>query len=113
MCDAGRFDAGKTSAGGRPLARFVGVLALTALVCGILALRSAAEPVPQSGPALTTVSDTVYRADGTPAQGTLVITWPAFVTAGGTAIAAGVNNVTLGTNGALSTGLVSNAGASP
>jgi hypothetical protein len=34
---------------------------------------------PQSGPALTSVVDTVYRADGSEAQGTLVITWPAFV----------------------------------
>ncbi|HLW84643.1 MAG TPA: hypothetical protein VKR60_05465 [Candidatus Sulfotelmatobacter sp.] len=105
------FDAVKVNAGRRPLRR-LGVLALVVLTCGVAA-RVAAAPVPQSGPPLTTVSDTVYRADGTPAQGTLVITWPAFVTAGGTAVAAGVNNVTLGTNGALSTGLVSNAGASP
>src|SRR5580704_1768659 len=54
---------------------------------------------PQSGPATTTVADTVYLADGTPAQGTLIIAWPAFLTASGTAIAAGSTNVTLGTNG--------------
>src|SRR5712675_3501426 len=62
----------------------------------------AAAALPQGGPALTTVSDTVYRADGEPAQGTLIITWPAFVTATGTAVAAGVSNVTIGANGALS-----------
>jgi len=28
-----------------------------------------------------TVSDIVYRGDGTPAQGTLVISWPAFTSA--------------------------------
>ena len=30
---------------------------------------------------LTTISDTVYRADGTPAGGTLLISWPEFSTA--------------------------------
>jgi hypothetical protein len=69
--------------------------------------------VPQSGPALTTVADTVFLADGTPASGTLIITWPAFVTASGTAVAAGADNVTLGTNGALSVALAPNVGATP
>lgn len=36
------------------------------------------------GPTLTTISDTVYRADGTPAQGTVLISWPSFQTLGGT-----------------------------
>jgi hypothetical protein len=52
-------------------------------------------------------------ADGTAAQGVLVITWPAFVAAGGTAVAAGATNVTLGTNGALNVVLAPNAGANP
>jgi hypothetical protein len=42
-----------------------------------------ASPSPQSGPTLTSVVDTVYLANGTPAQGILVITWPAFETAAG------------------------------
>jgi len=67
----------------------------------------------QSGPALTTIADTVYRADGTPAQGTLVITWPAFSTSGGQAVAAGENTVTLGTAGALNVQLAPNVGATP
>ncbi len=67
----------------------------------------------QSGPALTTVEDTVYEADGSAAQGTLVITWPAFVTASGAAIAPGTVNATLGANGALSVQLVPNAAATP
>ena len=61
----------------------------------------------------TTVQDTVYRADGTPAQGTLLISWPEFTTSGGQAIAAGTTSVTLGTGGALSVALVSNANATP
>ncbi len=39
---------------------------------------SGAAPVPQTG-ATTTVSDTVLMADGTAAEGNLIITWPAFV----------------------------------
>lgn len=41
------------------------------------------------GPALTTVSDTVFRADGSAASGTLLISWPAFTTADGHTVAAG------------------------
>jgi hypothetical protein len=73
----------------------------------------AASPAPQSGPPLTSVVDTVYQADGSPAQGVLIISWPAFITAAGTAVAAGAKNVTLGTGGALNVGLVANAGANP
>ncbi len=32
-------------------------------------------------PATTTIADVVYRADGTPAGGVLLISWPAFTTA--------------------------------
>jgi len=73
----------------------------------------AAAPAPQSGPALTSVIDTVYMADGTPAQGILVITWPAFVAADGTGVAPGSLDVTLGTNGALNVALAPNVGATP
>lgn len=64
-------------------------------------------------PALTTISDVVYRADGTPAGGTLLISWPAFTTASGQAIVAGTNSVALGAGGALSMQLVPNSGATP
>ena len=73
----------------------------------------AASPVPQTSPTMTNVVDTVYRADGTLAQGVLIITWPAFVTSTGAAVAAGNVNVTLGANGALNVALAANAGASP
>ena len=112
------FDAGR-----RPMGRlFYLVLAVVTEIAGLAALVNllslggvvrAAAPAPQSGPATTTVSDTVFRADGSPAQGTLIITWPAFVTGGGTAIAAGTTNVTLAINGALNVALVPNAGANP
>jgi hypothetical protein len=73
----------------------------------------AASPSPQSGGGLTSVIDTVYMADGSAAQGVLVITWPAFVTASGAGVAPGVLNVTLGTGGALNAALKPNAGATP
>ncbi len=73
----------------------------------------AASPSPQSGLTMTDVVDTVSLANGSPAEGVLVISWPAFVTAGGTAVAPGVVNVTLGTNGALNVELASNANATP
>jgi hypothetical protein len=62
---------------------------------------------------LTTISDFVYRADGSPAEGTLLISWPEFTTSGGLAVAAGNNSVTLGTAGALSVALVPNINATP
>jgi hypothetical protein len=63
--------------------------------------------------ATTTVADTVYMADGSSAQGSLIITWPAFVTSSGTAVAAGMVTTTLGADGALNVALVPNTGASP
>ncbi|HLI75531.1 MAG TPA: hypothetical protein VKV02_01200 [Acidobacteriaceae bacterium] len=63
--------------------------------------------------ALTTVADTVYSANGAPAQGTVVVSWGAFTTASGAAVAAGQTSTTLGAAGALSLGLAPNAGATP
>ncbi|MGA1986880.1 MAG: hypothetical protein ABSG72_11475, partial [Candidatus Sulfotelmatobacter sp.] len=101
-------------AGSRPMRRlFYWVLAVGIAACGFRVSAFGAEPVPQSGPATTTVADTVYLANGAMAAGTLIITWPAFVTASGQAVAAGVTQVTLGANGALSVALVPNAGATP
>jgi hypothetical protein len=93
---------------GRPLGRiFYLLLAL------VIAATVRVYAAPQSGPALTSVIDTVYMADGSEAQGTLVITWPAFVSASGTAVAAGALDVTLGSNGALNVALATNAGDKP
>lgn len=61
----------------------------------------------------TTVQDVVFRADGTPAGGVLLISWPAFTTASNQAVAAGTTNVTLGANGALSVNLVPNENVTP
>lgn len=65
------------------------------------------------GPTLCQITDTVYRADGTPAQGDVVIVWPAFTTAAGQPVAAGNLTVTLGAQGQFSAALAPNAGAMP
>jgi hypothetical protein len=64
-------------------------------------------------PATTRINDTVYRADGAPAAGTLLISWPAFTTADNSPVAAGNKSVQLGAQGALGVDLVPNAGSIP
>jgi len=61
----------------------------------------------------TTVSDTVYHADGSAAQGSLLISWPQFTTVSGASVAAGSTTVTLSSGGALSVALAPNAGSNP
>jgi hypothetical protein len=102
------FDAGR-----RPLGRLFYWLVAVVMITGSGLTATGAAPVPQNGPASTTIADTVFLADGNTAQGNLIITWPAFVTASGTAVAGGTTNVTLGANGALSVALVPNASATP
>jgi hypothetical protein len=96
-------------AGCRPKGRLCCWALVLWMVCA-LALSAASA---QSGPATTTISDTVYSAGGTPASGVLIITWPAFSTASGAEVAAGSTDVTLGAGGSLSVALVPNAGATP
>jgi len=79
----------------------------------LLLLCVLAEIVTAQTPSTTTVVDTVYRADDTPAGGTLLISWPAFTTAGGQAVAAGTKRVILGPAGALSVALVPTSAARP
>ncbi len=66
-----------------------------------------------SGPTLCQIIDTVYRADGTPAQGDVLILWPAFTTADGYPVAAGELTVQLGAQGQFNASLAPNAGATP
>ncbi len=64
-------------------------------------------------PATTLVNDIVYRADGTPAGGTLLISWPAFTSADQKPVAAGTMSVTVGAGGTVKLNLVPNQGATP
>ena len=65
------------------------------------------------GPTLCQISSIVYRADGTPAQGDVMILWPAFTTADGYPVAAGSLDVQLGAQGQFNASLAPNAGAMP
>ena len=61
----------------------------------------------------TDVQGTVYRADGSTASGTLLVSWPSFSTALNQSVAAGSISAAIGPNGYVSLNLASNAGASP
>ena len=78
----------------------------TAIVLALVTASSAA-------PATTTVSDVIYRADGTPASGTLLISWPAFVSGDAQAVSAGTVKVPIGPGGVVNVALVPNEGATP
>jgi hypothetical protein len=94
----------------RPAGRFfcVCILSASALVGQGLEMRAWA-----GTPSMTTVSDIVYRADGTTASGSVIISWPPFVTADGIAVAAGTKAVRLGSDGTILVQLAPNAGATP
>ena len=66
-----------------------------------------------SGPAMTTVNDVIYGADGATASGTLLISWPAFTTADNRPVAAGTKSVKLGAGGTFTVELAPNQGATP
>ena len=79
----------------------------------ILALAVLAAAAAHATTAKTLIMDVLYRADGTPAQGTLLISWPAFTTAGGDAVAAGAMAVKLGAGGTLEAAVFPNTGSTP
>ena len=93
--------------------RLVDTVASMSLVAMALWMATVSTPVQAQGPALTTISDTVYRADGRPASGTALIAWPSFQTADGDVVAAGKQSVAIGPGGAFTAQLAPNAGASP
>lgn len=81
-----------------------------------LAILMAAALLPQHAIAqltTTTVQGTIYRADGTAAGGTLLVSWPAFTTAQNQAVAAGTLNTTLSASGFVTLQLAPNAAAIP
>src|SRR5580698_1409728 len=61
----------------------------------------------------TTVQGTVYRADGTPASGTVLVTWSASTTPQNQAVAAGNLSAPIGADGFVSLNLTPNASALP
>ena len=81
--------------------------------CLIFALLASALPAHAQEPRKTIVADTIYRADGSPALGSLVIHWPAFVSADGKPVAAGTMSVKIGANGAIHIPLIPTEGGTP
>lgn len=65
---------------------------------GVLTL-AAMLPIAAAQMSVTTVQGTIYRADGSAASGTALISWPAFSTAQNQAVAAGSLSATIGANG--------------
>ncbi|MGA7156015.1 MAG: hypothetical protein WBY53_04170 [Acidobacteriaceae bacterium] len=82
------------------------LVALVAMMIGCVSLASAQVST-------TTVQDTVYSANGTPASGTVLVSWGSFTTAGGQNVPAGSASTTIGAGGQLSMTLAPNAGATP
>src|SRR5579859_5553592 len=78
------------------------------LACLAIAVAALAQSV-----STTTVQGTVYQANGSPGSGTLQLSWPAFTTAAGQAIAAGNITATIGADGFVSVNLAPNLGSSP
>jgi hypothetical protein len=97
----------------RPEGRFFCWVLAAFLVSVFLIWSGVCVPRAMAAPAMTTVSDVVYRADGSPASGVVLISWPAFTAADGTPVAAGSTSAALGGGGALQVALVSNVGAAP
>ena len=83
------------------------------MLAGVLTVTAATPALVRGQVAVTTVQDTVYSASGAPAQGSVVVSWATFTTAGGSAVPEGTTAATIGPNGALSIQLVPNAGATP
>src|SRR5580765_7342588 len=69
-------------------------------VAGLVgALAGTANAADGSAPATTGVSDTLFRADGVPAAGVVLISWPAFTTSDAKPVAEGTKSVKLGNGG--------------
>ncbi len=79
----------------------------------ISAIVLLALPARCAEPNKTIVADTLYRADGTHARGTLLISWPAFSSADGKPVTAGTLSVKIAANGSVNIPLVPTQGAVP
>src|SRR5207237_9608914 len=79
----------------------------------LISLLLSARLAHATGPATTTVSDIVYRADGSPAAGNLQVTWPAVVTSDNNSVPAGSMQLAIGAAGAVTVALVGSGGANP
>src|SRR5690242_4893117 len=89
-----------------------GRLIFFALLFALLPLLSSA-PVHAADITKTIVQDVIYRANGSTAAGTLLISWPSFRTAHNEYVAAGSATVSVDSTGAFSVALAPTANATP
>ncbi len=78
---------------------------------GAMVLLLAVRALAQVG--TTQIADTIYRADGSRATGTVIVSWPAFATAAGQAVPAGSTSTAIAIDGSFTVRLAPNAGATP
>jgi hypothetical protein len=83
------------------------------LLAAVVAMIAGCTSIVAAQVATTTLADTVYSANGTPAAGTVLVSWNSFTTMGGQTVPAGSTSVTIGAGGQLTIALAPNAGASP
>jgi hypothetical protein len=83
------------------------------LLAALVAMMLAQGMTAMAQIATTTVQDTVYSANGTPATGSVVVSWNAFTTASGQSVPAGSTSATIGAGGLLTIALAPNAGSTP
>ncbi|WP_353070054.1 hypothetical protein RBB75_07485 [Tunturibacter empetritectus] len=90
----------------------IGMLLLAAPGAMTVMKAAAAAQTAPSAIATTQVTDTIYRGDGTLANGSVIVSWQAFTAASGQAVPSGTTSATI-TNGSLNLALVPNAGSTP
>ena len=91
---------------GRQMRQRAAAVVLTAI--GLLGQMAGAQAI-----STTTVQGTVFLANGQAGSGTLYLSWPAFTTANGLAVAADSMNVAIAPDGFVSVTLTPNLGATP
>jgi len=80
----------------------------------IMAASVMARPMTaQTTPTSTLVTGTVYKADGSIAQGALTISWRTFTASDGTTVTEGRKTIAIGANGTVSVSLTPTTGATP
>ncbi|MGA8938056.1 MAG: hypothetical protein WB439_02720 [Acidobacteriaceae bacterium] len=83
------------------------------LLVALIAMMTGCVSIAVAQISTTTVQDTVYSANGTPASGTVLVSWGSFTTVGGQTVPAGNTSATIGAAGQLTIALTPNAGSTP
>src|ERR1700691_4522450 len=103
--DEARLEFSDSSRGGGAMS---GIRRGLMLLAAIVAMSAGCASTAVAQVATTTVQDTVYSANGTPATGTVLVNWSSFTTMGGQTVPAGSTSVTIGVGGQLTIALAPN-----